>query len=114
MKYAQAIANCLPVALLLTAGSLYTAAAFSDAKTNTTQQALEQLRILQKRMSPTTEPTGTNTQTMAPPQARPENNQVAANTPPSGEVKVPSASEKESIESMAFDGVTDQLFPLTR
>lgn len=112
MKYAQTLANCLPVVLLLTAGSFYTSAVFSDAKTNTTQQALEQLRILQKRMSPPTESTGNNAESMAP-QIRPENNQMAANTLPPGEVKVPSSSEKESIESMAFEGVTDQLFPLT-
>ena len=121
----KAILSALPLLLLLTSGMTYLVSAHSAEKSPSTQQALEQLRMLQQRMSSGTETNKAKTgnvesMTASAPPVR-ANNQPSAlnvtsssNTMSGGENKsVPSESDKESIDSMAFDGVTEQMFPLT-
>ena len=112
MKFKEVVLKCSPVLVLLAAGMFLSVEAFCDD--NSTQQALEQLRLLQKRMAPKsegTEPVGNKKELMPmPPQPQPENKPVALN---SVDGNVPTTSEKDTIDSLAFDEVTDQLFPLT-
>lgn len=82
---------------------------------NSAQQALQQLRMLQQRMSPTA---GDKPQsnTSNPQQNNNNNNSVTANPPlpPAGDnTEVISTSDKQVVEDLAFDDVTEQLFPLT-
>ena len=95
-------------------------------KSTSTQQALEQLRMLQQRMSPAADKNHTqvaankpelspaapvaNPATASPP-ALTRNTNNLMNTDESK--NIPSTSEKESIDSLAFDGVAEQMFPLT-
>jgi len=101
-----------------------------NAETNSAQQALVQLRMLQKRLSPSTDEndTATNKGTPEPSQALTQQlnatdkspNKVTAEAPPTptptptagGEGQVMTSSEKEAIENLAFDSVKEQLFPL--
>jgi len=91
------------------------------------QQALEQLRILQQRLAPTPGATqqtpGTNQPNQQVPAGRPVRIERAAPqvSPPSvGAARATSkednllpSSDEESIDSLAFDGVKEQMFPLT-
>ncbi len=88
----------------------YDAPVFCTESTNSSQQALEQLRLLQKRMAPAKEASRASSQSK--PVVNPiqkENTQIASN--PAG--NIPSTSEKETIDGLAFDEVEDQLFPMT-
>lgn len=91
------------------------------------QQALAQLRMLQKRLSPNTteNDNAANQGVQGPTQAlnQPVNttdkaqNKVGAEAPttpapPAGDGQVISSSEKDAIENLAFDSVKEQLFPL--
>jgi intracellular multiplication protein IcmK len=101
-------------------------AASSDS--NSAQQALEQLRMLQQRLSPTSS-AGDNTQ-LAVKKDKPsldsipnqqKNSSGARDSTPSDTPKEPAAAmsepvasaDKDTVESLAFDGVTQQLFPLS-
>lgn len=78
-------------------------------------QALEQLRLLQKRMSATDAPNEAKDVTAAGPMpTRPstEKKQAALNIV-GGASKLPTSADKDAIDSLAFDGVTEQMFPLT-
>ncbi len=102
---------------------------------NSTNQALQQLRMLQQRLAPATAaPTtaittsttttdsnsgrGTQVATGLPqapaPQTITQTTQtVTQTTTAANEANPPEISDKEIVDSLAFDGVTQQLFPLT-
>jgi len=107
----------------------------SAAQTDSAQQALEQLRMLQQRLStPDGNTPATNAQGQAlaagqplppgqtaplgqsqgPAQSSPPNNPPkTANATQGGDESAISPADKEVLNSLAFDGVTDQMFPLT-
>lgn len=101
-------------------------AASSDG--NSAQQALEQLRMLQQRLSPTSS-AGDNTQPAANKDKpslgsmpnQPKNPTGGKDSTPSDNSKEPTgitsepvaSADKDTVESLAFDGVTQQLFPLS-
>jgi intracellular multiplication protein IcmK len=94
---------------------LFTPARFCHAETSvSTQQALEQLRMLQKRMAPdavsdaTRLPAPSASSAVSGPRQ-----QLAMNTIPSQGGVIPTNREQDAIDNLAFDGVTEQLFPLT-
>ncbi len=91
---------------------IYSTNAFCDDRANSTQQALEQLRMLQKRMSP-----GADVNAERKVEAKKEVPSQQANSTPvvmnPVDSNVPTTSEKDTIESLAFDEVKEQLFPLT-
>lgn len=101
--------------IVFAAGTLVSSIGFC-ADDKATQQALEQLRILQKRMSPNADDTKQTTPIALTPKAE-EPTKVATSTQaaaaPQKEVVAPVVSDKETINSLAFEGVTEQLFPLT-
>ena len=101
----------------------YVSTVHSDAspQANSAQQALEQLRLLQQRMSPSSnekDQTKTPVLQQQPPQ---DNNQVvskppaAASPPPvaGGDGRALPPSDKQVVEDLAFEGLTQQLFPLS-
>ncbi len=102
------------VSIMLLAGIICTGDGYCADKANSTQQALEQLRLLQKRMAPAGASADSQT-APAPVPVAPQKPAlpVAVSTPPSGDNSLPSVSENEVVESLAFDGVKEQLFPLT-
>ena len=91
---------------------------------NSAQQALEQLRMLQQRMSSSS--SNDQSKTQSPQQAQNANQNKASSStlppPPApagspagagGENgQVPSGTDKQVVEELAFDAVTQQLFPL--
>jgi len=109
MKLERVIQKFLP-ALLLAAGMIYTVDAVCDDRTNSTQQALEQLRMLQKRMSPAEAAANPKELMPAPAPAQPVKPAMVLNQVGTD---VPTTSEKDTIDALAFDEVTEQLFPLT-
>ncbi len=87
-------------------------------QSNSAQQALEQLRLLQQRMGPAGA-TNDNQQAnnTATPQPSTQQQPKVAATPPKPPVPVGdgqhvSGSDKQVVEELAFEGVTEQLFPL--
>lgn len=99
-------------------GGIVAPAAFSGAPppANSAQQALEQLRMLQQRMAPTTP--GETTQARPAAATRtPPPSPVANNPPPAastgGNDAILSSSDKQVVDDLAFEGVTEQLFPLS-
>ncbi|HBI21225.1 MAG TPA: type IV secretion protein IcmK [Legionella sp.] len=79
-------------------------------------QALEQLRLLQKRMSGTDEPSNVKNDSAtgrmpAPPSN--EKKQAALNLIKGGSSNLPTQADKDAIDALAFDGVAEQMFPLT-
>ena len=122
--------SCSPLLSALLVAILFPlSSAHCAEKSTSTQQALEQLRMLQQRMSPAADKSQTQvaenklepspTAPMARPAPPPSNSMNVAATNTSNPMNadesksIPSTSEKESIDSLAFDGVADQLFPLT-
>lgn len=113
----------LPVFMLLIVGAAYTIPVFSDDKVNATQQALEQLRLLQKRMQPRSQapdpfPAKAQDQTSTPDAPVLEKPTAVVSTSHTNVIAsagstVPTTSEKDTIDSLAFDGLKEQLFPLT-
>lgn len=106
----------LPLFLLLTWLGLcsYVFAQQSDSS----QQALEQLRMLQKRLSdepgasknaPAEAQAGNQESQATAPATQPAGNQNQTTTSPN----VALATEKDTLKKMAFEDVTDQLFPLS-
>jgi len=117
MNHKNYILKISPVLVLLVAGLSSMTGAFCADNANSSQQALEQLRLLQKRMAPTTPEVKANVTVPAavaaspPPQIRPDI--LAANKLPAGNGNVPSKSETDTIDSLAFDSVKEQIFPLS-
>ncbi len=107
MKLKKIILGISSTIVLLVAGLSYTVAGLCADKSNSTQQALEQLRQLQQRMSPTAAAT--------PPQPAGESRPIAAvnAVTVAGNGILPTTSENDSIDSLAFDDVKEQLFPLS-
>lgn len=107
--------NASSLLIVLSAGMLFSSVAFS-ADDKATQQALEQLRILQKRMAPANDdakqktPIALATKLAAEP-AKVVSTQTAV--VPNNESTVPVVSDKDTINALAFEQVTEQLFPLT-
>lgn len=98
--------------------SLSTHAAQGDSA----QQALEQLRMLQQRLSgpggnqqqPSQAPNGTQiTQTTTTVQRPPQAPPPVINTTTSQDNTILTNSDKDTVDSLAFNGVTDQMFPLS-
>lgn len=103
-------------------GSISTASYSANAQNNAAQQALEQLRILQQRMSP---PANGKDQTGSVPPS-PTQQSTAQNTPPNPPAPPPpppanagdanqllTPSDKEVVDELAFESVTEQMFPLS-
>ncbi len=109
MKHKQAVLKCSSILGVLILGMACVIDARADNNSTSTQQALEQLRLLQKRMSPGSEGAN-NKQVLMPVPAKPEAPAIVMNSVGNA---VPTTSEKDTIDSLAFDDVTDQLFPLT-
>ena len=94
---------------------LFITLAYSANQPDSAQQALEQLRILQHRLAPNAvesnkeklTPKGTKTETPAPAAT-----ERPASKNPTTKQMVVNESDKETIESLAFEGATQQLFPL--
>ncbi len=99
------------------------ASAAPPPQANSAQQALEQLRMLQQRLAPNTAPNDKEKpktigqQAATSPQQK--NNNAAADAPPGPPPAPPGAdglaltsSDNDVVDKMAFDGVTQQLFPL--
>ncbi len=99
----------------LVLGLSFTTGALSADNANSTQQALEQLRILQKRMSPTNEAgkEATSATTPPPPPRAESRPNAVANAMPASDGNIPTSTEKGTIDSLAFDDVKEQMFPLT-
>lgn len=110
---------------LLVASTLVVSQARALQGGNSSNQALDQLRLLQQRiMVPSTDnakPAATvnstnNASTMAlqnTPTAANEVKIASAAPQPAAEGVLPSDQDNEAIQSLAFDNVTKQLFPLT-
>jgi intracellular multiplication protein IcmK len=106
--------------LLVMPSMFYFVTGYGAEKAPSTQQALEQLRMLQQRMSPgadtnkaTDEKVALATPAIPVSEARQPPSLKTASVPAEENKVVPSESDKESINSMAFDGVSEQMFPLT-
>ncbi len=97
----------------LVLGLSFTTGALSADNANSTQQALEQLRILQKRMSPTNEAGKEATSATTPPPRAESRPNAVANAMPASDGNIPTSTEKGTIDSLAFDDVKEQMFPLT-
>ena len=95
-------------------------AASTAPQTTSAQQALEQLRMLQQRMAPTT-PANKQQNGATSKQTPPVTDRVADSTPtpPSatatgGDDSQPiTSTDKQVVNELAFNGVSEQLFPLT-
>lgn len=102
--------------MVLTAEIAWASTSYSaDQPPNSAQQALEQLRMLQQRMAPPSDDKGQAKQAPQPPSSTPPPQQkVVANTPPAtgSDGQLLSVSDKEVVDDMAFEAVTEQLFPL--
>ena len=104
---------------LITAGIFCGVSYAADNQNTNAQQALQQLRLLQQRISPSTTPVA-NDKSVAQPMAQmpvvPKMNEpaVGASAANTGLGSEPgTTSDKEVVEDLAFDGVTQQLFPLS-
>ncbi len=100
----------------------------ADPTAKSAQQALEQLRLLQNKLSPgSNDPSSkssTNNPSLASTAPEPKGGsqpvnatgsavKPAATAPVTTNQPLSALADKETIESMAFDSVTDQLFPLS-
>ena len=91
----------------------------SDSKTKPSQQALEQLRMLQQRMSPSSVPANETANEKKQSESSPTDQKqvkteaaVTGDDVNDGEHVSNAISDNKIIEELAFDGVTKQLFPL--
>lgn len=106
--------------VLFAASILYVLIGFSASEqTGSAKQALEQLRMLQKKLAPTgggnpvdKEKTQEQSAEATSPPMRTNPAKAADGSMGRNEL-VPTPSEKEVIDSLAFDGVEQQLFPLS-
>ena len=103
------------ILMICLAGATHNSFAASEGESS--QQALDQLRLLQKRLGTTEqgptlqakEATQTKAKIEQPaPLPEPEDNSNSTASP-----AVLNASEKNIVDALAFDGVAQQLFPLT-
>lgn len=103
--------------LMLILGIPTTYAAPAASEGNSAQQALEQLRMLQQRMAPATVDNKEQGKSVMqqPPSPPPPPPPPHAGAPASGDSAAQpiSTSEKQVVEELAFNGVTEQLFPLS-
>lgn len=123
MKYCNQIHSASFLLMLVCV--LHSGWSFSEDKVSSSQQALEQLRLLQKRMAPSTDAAANTTsnaselaETTAPARQAVATNTPKQDTPPPATLNpvddnVPTTSENDTIDELAFDQVNDQLFPLT-
>ena len=90
------------------------AASTTPAPTDSAQQALQQLRLLQQRLGPQNQvsdaPADANPPVIQNKSSTNSKNKPAANQPSPEEVAV---LDNELIDEQAFEGVTRQMFPLT-
>lgn len=99
----------------------YSASAAPQPQANSAQQALEQLRMLQQRLSPTAasdekDKSKPPAQQAASPSQQ-KNSNAPAEAPPAAVASADglaiTASDNDTVETMAFEGVTQQMFPLS-
>jgi intracellular multiplication protein IcmK len=116
MKY-QGLRASLCMALLMISFILLSSTNNADAadapasSNNTAHQALEQLRMLQQQMAPPTKKNNDAQNQNQQQVTQAQQNQAAP--PPAGNNGEVSITDKKTVENLAFDGVTRQLFPLT-
>jgi len=115
------LSSCLAFLAGLFTPMVYSASAAPPPQANSAQQALEQLRMLQQRLSPTTasdqkdKPKSLAQQTSSSQQ---KDNPTAAEKPPTSGVASAdglalTSSDDDTVDKMAFEGVTQQMFPLS-
>lgn len=116
----RAFLNSSALVVLLSLTVVYAPVVRSAEPSQSSQQALEQLRLLQKRMSK-----GASEPAEAKAGAESKSATGSTHTQPShgsvdrtasasrGGADIPSSSENDAIDALAFDGVAEQLFPLT-
>lgn len=94
----------------------YSASAVPPPQANSAQQALEQLRMLQQRLAPASAPNEkdkSKSLAQQTPPAQQKNNKAPADAPPAaGDGLALTSSDSDTVETMAFEGVTQQMFPL--
>jgi intracellular multiplication protein IcmK len=107
-------------ALIIGVTSVVAAYGASAPQNNSAQQALEQLRMLQQRMAPSTPDAGNQSKPVTNAAQSPSSSPPTRIPPPpppvaagGGDPQVLSASDKEMVDELAFEGVTEQLFPLS-
>ena len=125
MKKKKSLLPSIALALILTANPLLFPV--YAAESDSAQQALQQLRLLQQRLSqsgvnqpPANTALQSPTTAIRPGQPQPVPAPVTGNRPPEpqqqqpvGENQVLTEAENEVIDDKAFEGVTRQLFPLS-
>lgn len=107
--------NISSLAMVLFCGMFFSTLTFA-ADDKATQQALEQLRILQKRMAPANDDAKQPSPVALTPNASSTTTNNMAATPTAAATRkeaAPVVSDKDTINTLAFEQVTDQLFPLT-
>lgn len=102
-------------ALTVFLGSVIPFAAYSADQSDSAQQALQQLRLLQQRLSQNQGQPGQPQQQGRPGTPPPQNTvpPPTAPTPAVPDGQVVSDADNELIDVKAFEGVTRQMFPLT-
>lgn len=98
-------------------GGLLSITSYGAEQSDSAQQALQQLRMLQQRLSPTTPTAPSATQSVG---ASDQGSRPSSVPPPptttsddAGNPDMLSTDENEAVDAKAFEGVTQQLFPLT-
>jgi len=114
--------QCLMMVLMLCSGEAGITTAIAATDTNSSKQALEQLRLLQNRLSenPTSAskaPRGRKDSNSAPSEEsatllKVKGPQVSTVMASADGNAIPTAEDKNAINELAFEGVEQQLFPL--
>ena len=103
---------------MLMVGILFAATSYSadPAQGNSAQQALEQLRMLQQRLSPPpSKENGAAKPAIQPLSQSQKTNNTVVKTPPAAggeDSQLLSTSESGAVDALAFEGVAQQMFPL--
>lgn len=116
--------SCVAFIAGLFAPFVYSASTVPPPQANSAQQALEQLRMLQHRLAPTAPATDpavsdkekSKTAAQQTPPADQKNASATVAPPPpvvSGDGLALTASDNDTVDTMAFEGVTQQMFPLS-
>ncbi|MCX7118037.1 MAG: DotH/IcmK family type IV secretion protein [Legionellales bacterium] len=101
-------------AVLIMMGSISPLVFGAEPQVNSARQALEQLRMLQQRMSTSDSGKKQSDKTDSSVPPPPESKKDATEPPKDKQATAPSGpSDKEVVEKLAFQGVTEQLFPLS-
>jgi intracellular multiplication protein IcmK len=108
--------KCSSILIICLTGIIFSVDAFCADQGDATQQALEQLRMLQKRMAPKTEAADNKATVVVEtrkeePPVLPKLEKPPVINPVDG--NIPSKTEKNTIDALAFENVREQLFPLT-